>query len=173
MKKLRGLPGLRKMAKFSLSAGEVMIGKVGANLKGIDLAARRRGAAAGADRSGKVEDLGKPAPLRQRPQLGRRRRRGGRHRRRRAHHPGRRARPQLRAKVGDCISVLVPFAGDETRRPARRPTRSQVVGLFRLGFHEYDTRLAYVSLEDARKLGGAAAAPCSGSSCASTTPAGR
>ena len=31
-----------------------------------------------------------------------------------------------------------------------------VVGLFRLGFHEYDTRLAYVSLEDARKLGGAA-----------------
>ena len=47
MKKLHGLPGLRKMAKFSLSAGEVMIGKVGANLKGIDLDPGRRGAAAG------------------------------------------------------------------------------------------------------------------------------
>jgi len=29
----------------------------------------------------------------------------------------------------------------------------KVVGLFRMGFNEYDTRLAYVSLTDARKIG--------------------
>ena len=60
LRKLAGLPGVRKMSKFSMSAGEVMIGKVGANLKGIDFgsgAEELRGPLV----AGKVEDLGKPA----------------------------------------------------------------------------------------------------------------
>ena len=45
MTKLRDLPGVVRMAKFSFSAGEVMVGRVGANLKGIDMADGRRRAA--------------------------------------------------------------------------------------------------------------------------------
>jgi len=36
-KRLASLPGLERMSTFSFTAGEVMIGKVGANLKGVDL----------------------------------------------------------------------------------------------------------------------------------------
>ncbi len=35
--RLRGMPGVVRQAKFLFSAGEVMIGRVGANLKGIDI----------------------------------------------------------------------------------------------------------------------------------------
>ena len=35
--KLRNLPGVVRRAKFLFSAGEVMVGNIGANLKGIDL----------------------------------------------------------------------------------------------------------------------------------------
>src|SRR5262249_44798694 len=56
----RTLPGLVRMAKFSFPAGEVMIGRVGANLKGVDMhdgapeLVRTRIA-------GDVADLGRPA----------------------------------------------------------------------------------------------------------------
>src|SRR5579863_10346728 len=58
--KLRGMPGVVRMAKFLFSAGEVMVGRIGANLKGIDLKE-------GADDlrhalvEGRVEDLATPA----------------------------------------------------------------------------------------------------------------
>src|SRR5205814_2281438 len=60
MVKLRTLPGLVRMAKFSFSAGEVMIGRVGANLKGVDM---RDGAPelARTRIAGSVADLGRPA----------------------------------------------------------------------------------------------------------------
>src|SRR4051794_29671507 len=60
MTKLRTLPGLVRMAKFSFSAGEVMIGRVGANLKGVDM---RDGAPelARTRIDGNVADLGRPA----------------------------------------------------------------------------------------------------------------
>lgn len=155
LKKLVGLPGLRKMAKFSMSAGEVMIGTVGANLKGIDLTN-------GADElrraviDGDVADLGKPA----RGCVAGPSWAGGEVPDAEATGPGRimlgaALAEKLRVKKGDCITLLIPFAGEEIDA---QPMSYQfaVVGLFRLGFHEYDTRLAYVSLEDARKLGGAA-----------------
>jgi lipoprotein-releasing system permease protein len=155
MKKLQGLPGLRKMAKFSLSAGEVMIGKVGANLKGIDLTdggeELQRAMVAGA-----VKDLGKPAPsCTSGPSWA-----GGGVEETDTGGAGRiilgaELAQKLHAKVGDCIHVLIPFAGDGFDAQPMSYAFA-VVGLFRLGFHEYDTRLAYVSLEDARKLGGAA-----------------
>jgi lipoprotein-releasing system permease protein len=155
MKKLHGLPGLRKMAKFSLSAGEVMIGKVGANLKGIDLThggeELQRAMVAGA-----VKDLGKPAPrCASGPSWA-----GGGVEETDTGGAGRiilgaELAQKLHAKVGDCIHVLIPFAGEEIDAQPMSYEYA-VVGLFRLGFHEYDTRLAYVSLEDARKLGGAA-----------------
>jgi lipoprotein-releasing system permease protein len=151
MKKLAGLPGLRKMAKFSLSRGEVMIGKVGTNLKGIDLAA-------GGDElrraiiDGKIEDLAKPASCSTGPEWadanagdGDKPPQAGRI------ILGAELAHRLRAKVGDCVSVLIPFAGDQfDAQPSAYDFR--VVGMFRLGFHEYDTRLAYISLEDARRL---------------------
>jgi lipoprotein-releasing system permease protein len=150
MRKLRDLPGLRSMSKFSLSAGEVMIGKVGANLKGVDITQ-------GAEDlrrvlvEGKVEALAQPAHCAPAGIA--------------ASAPadgewigriilGTELARRLHAKIGDCISVLVPFSGDEaTAQPVSY--HLEVVGLFRMGFYEYDTRLAYVSLEDARRLGGA------------------
>jgi lipoprotein-releasing system permease protein len=140
MKKLRTLPGLTRMAKFSFSAGEVMIGRVGANLKGIELKdgapELRRARVAGV-----VEDLEKPASC-----------------------PGANTTPgriflgfelarKTRAKVGECLNVLVPFAQEADASPTAMPFK--VVGVFQMGFHEYDARLAFISLEDARRLGNA------------------
>jgi lipoprotein-releasing system permease protein len=156
MKKLEGLPGLRRMAKFSLSAGEVMIGKVGANLKGIDLQQGGEELQRAMLNGGKVQDLARPAPrCASGPAWA-----GGGAEESETGGAGRiilgaELAQKLHAGVGDCITVLIPFAGDEIDA---QPISYQyaVVGTFRLGFHEYDTRLAYVSLEDARKLGGAA-----------------
>src|SRR6185503_11509554 len=59
-RRLAGMPGVVRMAPFLFSAGEVMIGRVGANLKGVDLKQ-------GADElrhalvEGSVEDLERPA----------------------------------------------------------------------------------------------------------------
>ena len=157
LQKLAGLPGLARMSKFAMSAGEVMIGKVGATLKGVDLA-NPGTELAPALIAGKLEDLGRPAHCSVGPSW--------------AKSDG--ATPaagsaggddfvgrivlgaelahRIRAQVGDCISVVVPFAGrDIDAQPVG--FSFQVVGLFRLGFHEYDTRLAYVSMEDARRMG--------------------
>jgi lipoprotein-releasing system permease protein len=151
IKKLTDLPGLRVASKFGMSAGEVMIGKVGATLKGIDL--QHPGTELGpAMVEGKLSDLGRrahcstgpawaaaDAPAETHESVGR-------------ILLGAELALRINAKVGDCISVLIPFAGgDVASEPASYPF--EVVGLFRLGFHEYDTRLAYVSMEDLRRLG--------------------
>ena len=137
--KLRGMPGVVRMAKFLFSAGEVMVGKVGANLKGIDLEQ-------GADDlkaaliEGKVADLAKPATC---P----------------GQAPGEQAgriilgaelAHRIHARVGECVPIMVPFSLNDAAAPPSFVFR--VVGLFRMGFNEYDTRLAYVSLEDAHRL---------------------
>ncbi|MES1204873.1 MAG: ABC transporter permease [Pseudomonadota bacterium] len=147
--KLRDLPGVVRRAKFLFSAGEVMVGNIGANLKGIDLGQ-------GADDlrralvDGSVADLARPASCAVAGAV--------------PGAPGQVAAAgrivlgyelahRLRRKVGDCVSIMVPFsnAGD-----AAPPSfLFKVVGRFRMGFNEYDTRLAYVSLEDARKLASA------------------
>jgi lipoprotein-releasing system permease protein len=141
MRKLRGLPHITRMSKFSFSAGEVMIGKVGANLKGVDLSAPvpelERAVTAG-----RVQALAAPATC--------------------PHGDGPAGRMllgaelqrKLRAKLGDCIPVLVPFSGMEPDAPPKA-FWFKVVGTFQLGFHEYDARLAFISLEDARRLGSA------------------
>jgi lipoprotein-releasing system permease protein len=143
--KLRDLPGVVRRAKFLFSAGEVMVGNIGANLKGIDL---RQG---GDDLrralvDGSVDDLARPASCAVPGTTGA----GAR-----VDAAGRiilgvELAHRLRLKVGDCVSIMVPFsnAGD-----AAPPSfLFKVVGRFQMGFNEYDTRLAYVSLEDARKL---------------------
>lgn len=144
MRKLKTLPGVVRMAKFSFSAGEVMIGRVGANLKGIDLAdgapELRRALVPG---SGSVDDLGKPASC---PGAG-------------ATPPGRiflgvELARRARVKSGDCLQLLVPFSTGSTDE-APTPFHFKVVGIFQMGFNEYDSRLAFVNLEDARRLGNA------------------
>jgi lipoprotein-releasing system permease protein len=146
--KLRDLPGVVRRAKFLFSAGEVMIGSVGANLKGIDLVE-------GADDlrraliEGAVEDLGRPATCAVPGNGG-----AGKA----VNAAGRMAlgvelAHKLRVKVGDCVSVMVPFSNVGDVAPPSFLFR--VVGRFRMGFNEYDTRLAYVSLDDARTLAGA------------------
>ncbi len=146
-KKLAGFPGLSSMAKFSLSAGEVMIGKVGANLKGVDLP----DGAADLKRTmveGSVEALTAPATCVVEgpgaPEAGASAKRI---------ILGVELAHRLRAKVGQCVSVLVPFTGTADTAPISYLFK--VVGTFQMGFHEYDTRLAYVSLADARSLGNA------------------
>jgi len=147
--KLRGMPGVVRMARFVFSAGEVMIGRVGANLKGIDLVNGaddlRRALIPG---QGQVEDLGAPASC---PTPG-----GGA--RQAAADTGRIAigaelARRLHLHVGDCVSIMVPFSAGAGEAPTAYPF--EVVGLFRMGFNEYDTRLAYVSIADAERLANA------------------
>jgi lipoprotein-releasing system permease protein len=143
--KLKDLPGVVRRAKFLFSAGEVMVGNIGANLKGIDLAQ-------GADDlrraliEGKVEDLARPASCAVPGPSGK-----GEH----VNAGGRiilgvELAHRLRIKVGDCVSIMVPFSNAGDAAPPA--FLFKVVGQFQMGFNEYDTRLAYVSLEDARKL---------------------
>jgi lipoprotein-releasing system permease protein len=142
--RLRGMPGVVRMAKFLFSAGEVMVGKVGANLKGIDLVS-------GADdlkRSlieGSIADLERPATCPVAPGASPRAdERVGRI------ILGAELAHRLHTRVGECVPIMVPFSlGDAATPPS---FRFRVVGLFRMGFNEYDTRLAYVSLEDAHRL---------------------
>jgi lipoprotein-releasing system permease protein len=145
--KLRGMPGVVRMAKFLFSAGEVMVGRIGANLKGVDLKD-------GADDlrraliAGRVEDLEAPAscPLpagtarKETTDVGR-------------IALGAELAHKLRLGVGSCVSIMVPFSSDATGTPPS--FLFKVVALFRMGFNEYDTRLAYVSLADARKIANA------------------
>lgn len=145
-RKLADLPGVIRRAKFLFSAGEVMVGKVGANLKGIDLAQGsddlRRALIEGA-----VEDLEQPArcavPGGDTVEAGR-------------IILGAELAHRLRVKVGECVSIMVPFSslGSNGEAVDATPTSFlfKVVGRFRMGFNEYDTRLAYVSLADARKV---------------------
>ncbi|HEX4404504.1 MAG TPA: ABC transporter permease [Polyangia bacterium] len=143
--KLRGMPGVERMAKFLFSAGEVMVGNIGANLKGIDLKE-------GADDlrhaliEGRVEDLATPAscPL---PETGKVATDVGRI------ILGAELAHKLHVKTGGCVSIMVPFSSTGAVTPPS--FLFKVVGLFRMGFNEYDTRLAYVSLADARKIANA------------------
>jgi lipoprotein-releasing system permease protein len=141
---LRGMPGVVRMARFVFSAGEVMIGRVGANLKGIDLQH-------GADDlrhalvEGRVEDLAAPAscalgagtPRKTSVDVGR-------------VAIGAELAHRLRVGVGDCVSIMVPFSSAPGEPPTAYPFK--VVALFRMGFNEYDTRLVYVSIADAQRL---------------------
>jgi lipoprotein-releasing system permease protein len=147
-KKLAGMPGLLHISRFSFTAGEVMIGSVGANLKGIELedgAPELRRAL----REGSVDDLGKPAhcpqtagtdPAAADAPVGRL-------------ILGNELARKIRAKLGDCLQVLVPFSGNMETAPSASTFR--VVGIFSFGFNEYDSRLGYIHLDDARNLGNA------------------
>ena len=146
-KRLRGMPGVVRMAKFLFSAGEVMVGRVGANLKGIDL---RQGAddLRRALIAGSVDDLAAPAscplpsgtPRKTSTEVGR-------------IAIGAELAHKLRVRLGDCVSIMVPFSAGAGEAPFS--SRFKVVALFRMGFNEYDTRLAYVSLADAHRLANA------------------
>jgi lipoprotein-releasing system permease protein len=144
-KKLADLPGVVRRAKFLFSAGEVMVGKVGANLKGIDL---QRGAddLRQALIEGKVEDLARPAtcPI---PGGGAGMAAAGRI------ALGAELAHRLRVKVGDCVSIMVPFSDVGDMAPPS--FLFKVIGRFRMGFNDYDTRLGYVSIDDARKVASA------------------
>jgi len=143
-RRLAGMPGVVRMAPFLFSAGEVMIGRIGANLKGIDLKT-------GADElrhalvKGSVEDLAKPAscdlpsttPRKTSIDVGR-------------IAIGAELAHKLRVGIGDCISIMVPFSSGATDAPVSY--QFKVTGIFRMGFNEYDTRLAYVSIPDALRL---------------------
>jgi lipoprotein-releasing system permease protein len=145
--RLRGMPGVVRMAKFLFSAGEVMIGRIGANMKGIDLTS-------GADDlrralvAGRVEDLATPAscpipggkPGAATADVGR-------------IALGTELAHKLHVELGDCVSIMVPFSAAVGEPPTS--FRFKVVALFRMGFNEYDTRLAYVSIADAQRLANA------------------
>ena len=150
--KLKDLPGVVRRAKFLFSAGEVMVGTVGANLKGIDLGQ-------GADDlrrtlvEGNVEDLARPATCSVPATAGG----GGGTARTTVPATGRIAlgvelAHRIHAKVGDCVPIMIPFSTTGDAAPPSFLFR--VIGRFQMGFNEYDTRLAYVSLDDARKLAG-------------------
>jgi lipoprotein-releasing system permease protein len=142
--KLRDIPGVVRMSRFLFSAGEVMVGRIGANLKGVDL---RDGAddLRHALIAGRVEDLAAPAscPLpagtarKETTDVGR-------------IALGAELAHKLHVKLGGCVSIMVPFSAEGAGAPPA--FLFKVVALFRMGFNEYDTRLAYVSLADARRI---------------------
>ncbi len=149
-KKLADLPGLLRIERFSLSGGEVMIGKAGANLKGLDLP-KGGSDLRNAVIEGDFDALSRPATCQPKAVL-----------------PGEEPGPpevagrmlvgielaqKLRAKVGDCLSVLVPFPSKTDN--AVPSYLFKLVGIFHIGFNEYDSRLAYVNLEDATRLAAA------------------
>jgi lipoprotein-releasing system permease protein len=145
--RLKGMPGVTRMAKFLFSAGEVMIGRVGANLKGIDLKQ-------GADDlrrsliAGSVDALDQPAscslpagtPRKTAGDVGR-------------IALGVELARHLHVSLGDCVSIMIPFSSGVGEAPVSYLFK--VVGLFRMGFNEYDTRLAYISIADAHRLANA------------------
>jgi lipoprotein-releasing system permease protein len=145
--RLKGMPGVVRMAKFLFSAGEVMIGRVGANLKGIDIQQ-------GADDlrrsliAGSVEALEQPAsctlpsgtPRKTTDNVGR-------------IALGAELAHHLHVALGDCVSIMIPFSSGVGEAPISYLFK--VVGLFRMGFNEYDTRLAYISIMDAHRLANA------------------
>jgi len=145
-RQLVGFPGLVSTSRFSFTAGEVMIGKVGANLKGVEVSEGvpelRRALIAGW-----VDDLAKPATCTGGVAAGSDGEKIGRL------ILGADLAHRVHAAVGDCVQVLVPFSGDVDSAPSAYSFR--VVGIFSFGFQEYDARLAFIPLEDARRLGNA------------------
>jgi hypothetical protein len=144
--RLAGMPDVVRMAPFVFSAGEVMIGRVGANLKGIDLRD-------GADELKRTLVQGDQSKTPARPASARaagdaaqdqRRRRARRDRRRAA----RASCAQTSATACRSWCRSAPGATD-----APVAYQFKVVGLFRMGFNEYDTRIAYVSIADAHAAG--------------------
>jgi lipoprotein-releasing system permease protein len=143
-RRLQGMPNVVQMAPFVFSAGEVMIGRVGAQLKGIHL----RDGADDLRRTlvkGTIEDLERPAscalpsttPRKTTEDVGR-------------VAIGVELARRLRVGVGDCVPIMVPFSSGATDAPVA--FQFKVVGVFRMGFNEYDTRILYVSLADAQRL---------------------
>jgi lipoprotein-releasing system permease protein len=160
MRKLADLPGLAHMSKFAMSMGEVLIGKVGATLKGIDL--ENPGTELGqALIAGKLADLARPAHCNVGPSWAKDNAGAAGEVKNEAGVGedfvgrivlGAELAHRIHAQLGDCIAVVVPFSGREIdAQPIS--FAFEVVGLFRLGFHEYDTRLAYVNMPDARRMG--------------------
>lgn len=62
---------------------------------------------------------------------------------------GRQLAEKLEARLGDTITVVIPFAG-ERRQPKTRKFR--VAGIFYSGFDEYDRRLVFASLRETGQL---------------------
>ncbi len=143
---MAGFPGLVRTSRFSFTAGEVMIGKIGANLKGVEVSEGvpelRRALV-----EGSVDDLDKPATCPGSEGSGGRKEMVGRL------ILGSELAHKVHAAVGDCIQVLVPFSGGFESVPSAYTFR--VVGISSFGFQEYDARLGFIPIEDAKRLGNA------------------
>src|SRR5262249_49973336 len=57
---------------------------------------------------------------------------------------------KLHVSLGDCVPIMVPFSSGATDAPVSSLVK--VTGIFRMGFNEYDTRIAYASIADAQRL---------------------
>ncbi len=156
----RGMPGVVRMAKFLFSAGEVMVGRIGANLKGIDLQQ-------GADDLRRALDRGQRRGAREAGQL-----------------PAAAATPRkatddvgriiLGAElgaphsrgVGDCVPIMIPFSSGAARRRRRICSGSSACSAWA---STSTTRAWRTSASPTRTDWRARAARCSASSCASPT----
>ena len=117
-RRLAGMPNVVRMAPFVFSPGEVMIGRVGANLKGIDL----RDGADDLKRTlvqGSIENLARPAscplpattPRKTSDDVGR-------------VAIGVELARKLRKNVGDCVPIRCRSARAQPMRPSRTSSRS-------------------------------------------------
>jgi len=131
--KLRDLPGLRDIEPLAFTAAEVLVGRTGANLKAVD-PERARASLGGWMVRGDLRDLSRPATCPDVPgQVGRM-------------IVGSELAKRSRTEPGDCVWVLVPFSARDALSPLSVPFK--VVGIFRMGYHVHDARLAFVPFSD-------------------------
>jgi lipoprotein-releasing system permease protein len=151
--KFASLPGVVGTGTFAVSFAEVSIGPASASLKAIDPEAPTPPLARWMV-EGDLANLARPTTCQPRPTMrGPDDERGGDE-----ETPdfighlvlGRPLAERVRAKVGDCIDVVIPFGRPGQLQPVAIPF--QVIGIFEMGFHQHDTRLAYIALDDLAAL---------------------
>jgi lipoprotein-releasing system permease protein len=147
--KLADLPGLVGTGTFAVSVADVSIGVASATLKAIDptLPAVRTNPLSRWMVQGHLDDLARPATCGAS---------GG------ARAPageedfvghliiGRALAQRIKVAVGECVQLVIPFGRPGQLQPVALPF--QVVGLFEMGFHQHDTHLAYIALDDLRQV---------------------
>ena len=147
--KLGVLPGLVGSGVFAVSFAEVSIGAASAALKAVDPAASANPLARWM-LEGDLRDLGRPALCGDAAAAGAAVAAG---------EPpefvghlviGRPLARRIKAKLGDCVQVVIPFGRPGQLQPVALSFK--VLGIFEMGFHQHDTHLAYVALEDLRQL---------------------
>jgi lipoprotein-releasing system permease protein len=158
LKKVRETPGVVGAAPFQLS--QVMLrssgGVIGVEVKGIDIRNAPKVTNIERDlKQGKLEWLERPPPMPVRAEEGEETNEGEAGRRYPGVILGADLAEILNVRLHDAIVVISPFGGPPTPAgPSPKFKRFHVVGIFKSGFYQFDSQVAYLSLEQAQDFFG-------------------